>query len=476
MDTTTEKPADTSASEIQRVFESQKANQLKIGKTTAKERRAKLKKLLRAIQKFRPQIKEAMFRDYRKHPTEVDLTEVYPITSEIKHARSNLHNWMGKHRVSTPIALFGSSSYVRYEPKGVSLIISPWNFPFNLTFGPLVSAIAAGNPVIIKPSEMTPHSSALMKKMVEDTFHENEVAVIEGGKDTATELLSLKFNHIFFTGSPAIGKVVMEAAAQNLTSVTLELGGKSPTIIDRSANLKMAARRVAWSKFLNNGQICIAPDYVLVHESLKSKFINQVKNYVAEFYSEHPSESASYARMVNKSHFERVKSYLDDAISKGAKIELGGEFDDSQNYISPTLVSDVPNQSELMTNEIFGPLMPVLTFRELDEAIAEINSREKPLALYIYSKSNRNIDYILNNTRAGGGCINHSSVHFYNPNLPFGGSNNSGIGKGHGEEGFRAFSNARGILRQRFPNALEFLSPPYTKFSQKLIDFTIKWF
>jgi aldehyde dehydrogenase (NAD+) len=238
----------------------------------------------------------------------------------------------------------------------------------------------------------------------------------------------------------------------------------------------MAARRVAWSKFLNNGQICIAPDYALVHESLKSKFIEEGEKYVAEFYSEEPSESGSYARMVNESHFDRVKSYLDDAVTKGAQVEVGGKVDKEQNYISPTVVSDVPKESDLMTNEIFGPVLPVITFENLDEAIAEINDREKPLALYIYSKSKKNINHILNNTRAGGGCINHSSVHFFNPNLPFGGSNNSGIGKGHGEEGFKAFSNARGILRQRIPNALELLSPPYTKFSQKLIDFTIRWF
>jgi aldehyde dehydrogenase (NAD+) len=476
MDKTLDQPKEAKTSDIQRIFESQKANHLKVGNTTVKQRRAKLKKLLRAIEKFRPQIKEAMFRDYRKHPTEVDLTEVYPITSEIKHARSNLRSWMGRQDVSTPFALFGSSSYVRYEPKGVTLIISPWNFPFNLTFGPLVSAIAAGNTAIIKPSEMTPNSSALMAKIVAEAFDENEVAVIEGGKDTATELLALKFNHIFFTGAPAIGKIIMEAAAKHLTSVTLELGGKSPTIVDKSANLKMAARRVAWSKFLNNGQICIAPDYALVHESLKSKFIEEVEKYVAEFYSEEPSESGSYARMVNESHFDRVKSYLDDAVTKGAQVEVGGKVDKEQNYISPTVVSDVPKESDLMTNEIFGPVLPVITFENLDEAIAEINDREKPLALYIYSKSKKNINHILNNTRAGGGCINHSSVHFFNPNLPFGGSNNSGIGKGHGEEGFKAFSNARGILRQRIPNALELLSPPYTKFSQKLIDFTIRWF
>ncbi len=426
--------------------------------------------------KYRPQIKEALYNDYRKHPTEVDLTEIYPITSEIKHTRSKLASWMRNHRVATPLALMGSSSHVRYEPKGVVLIISPWNFPFNLTFYPLVSAIAAGNTVIIKPSEVTPHASALMKVMIEEIFEENEVAVIEGGIDTTTELLKMPFNHIFFTGSPEIGKVVMRAAAKNLTSVTLELGGKSPTIVDKTADLNMAARRIAWAKYLNNGQICIAPDYVFIHESKKDEFVANVNKYIQQFYTENAEDESSYSRIVNNHHYERVKGYIDDAVSKGAIVESGGLFDGGQNFISPTVITNAPKESSLMTNEIFGPVMPVLTFTDIEEVIDEINSREKPLALYIYSKSNKNINHILANTRAGGSCINQNGVHFFNTHLPFGGSNNSGIGKGHGKDGFMEFSNARGILKQHIPNALELLLPPYTKFSQKLIDLTIKYF
>lgn len=476
MEAVLEAPVEAKVSEIQRIFDAQQANHMKVGNSSVSERRAKLKRFHEVIEKYRPQIKEVMFKDYGKHPSEVDLTEVYPITSEIKHARRKLRSWMSKQYIPTPIALLGSSSYVRYEPKGVVLIISPWNFPFNLTFGPLVSAIAAGNTVIIKPSEMTPHSSALMGKLLAEVFDENEVAVIEGGKDTSTELLALKFDHIFFTGAPSIGKVVMTAAAKHLTSVTLELGGKSPTIVDETADLKMAARRVAWGKCLNNGQVCIAPDYVFVHESKKAEFIEEVNKAIKGFYTENAAKESSYARIVNQHHFNRIKSYVDDAVEKGARIELGGNYDASQNYISPTVMTNVSNESKLMTNEIFGPIMPVFTFKNVDEAIAQINEREKPLALYIYSKSNKNINHILSNTRAGGGCINHSSVHFFNTNLPFGGSNNSGIGKGHGYDGFKAFSNARGILRQHIPNALELLLPPYTNFSQKLIDLTIKWF
>ncbi len=476
MEAVLEAPKETKTADLLGIFQAQQANQLKVGKSTVAERKAKLKKLHDAILKYRPQIKEALYNDYRKHPSEVDLTEIYPITSEIKHARRKLAGWMGKHRVPTPLALMGSSSYVRYEPKGVTLIISPWNFPFNLTFYPVVSAIAAGNTIIIKPSEVTPHSSALMKTMMAEIFEENEIAVVEGGKDTTTELLAMPFNHIFFTGAPSIGKIVMAAAAKHLASVTLELGGKSPTIVDETADIDMAARRVAWGKFVNNGQICIAPDYVFVHEKVKAEFLTGVDKYIQKFYTENASDESSYARIVNNNHFKRVKGYIDDAVSKGAKISSGGKFDAAQNYISPTVMTDVPKDSTLMTNEIFGPVMPVYSFTDIREVVDEINTREKPLALYIYSKSNRNINHILASTRAGGSCINHCAVHFFNTNLPFGGSNNSGIGKGHGKDGFMEFSNARGVLRQHIPNALELLLPPYTQFSQKLIDLTIKYF
>ncbi|MEM7299414.1 MAG: aldehyde dehydrogenase family protein, partial [Bacteroidota bacterium] len=255
---------ETSTSEVRRIFDLQKQNQYNIGNTTAAQRIAKLKKLHEAVLKYRPEIKNALFKDYRKHPSEVDLTEIYPVTSEIKHAKSELRIWMNGKHVSTPMAMIGSSSRIKYEPKGVVLIISPWNFPINLTFGPLVSAIAAGNAVMIKPSEMTPHASAVMKKIVSEVFDENEVALLEGGVSTSTELLRLPFNHIFFTGAPSIGKIVMRAASEHLSSVTLELGGKSPTIVDETANIDLAAKRIAWAKYVNNGQVCIAPDYIFV--------------------------------------------------------------------------------------------------------------------------------------------------------------------------------------------------------------------
>jgi aldehyde dehydrogenase (NAD+) len=469
-------PTETSTAEIQRIFNAQKENQFKVGKTTARERIAKLDKLHKAVLKYREEIKKALYNDFRKHPSEVDLTEIYPVTSEIKHAKRDIRRWMRNHKVSTPLALMGSSSYIKYEPKGVVLIVSPWNFPINLTFGPLVTAIAAGNTVIIKPSEQTPHASAIMAKIIKEIYPENEVALVEGGIPTSKDLMELPFNHIFFTGAPSIGKIYMRAAAEHLTSVTLELGGKSPTIVDETADVDTAARRIAWGKFMNNGQICIAPDYIFVHESKKQAFLEKVRSYLQSFYSEDASKEKSYSRMVNNNHYNRVKGYFEDALDKGANIEAGGKFDGDQDYISPTVMTNVSKDSTLMTEEIFGPVLPVYGFTNVDEVIKEINSREKPLALYIYSKKKKNIQHILDNTRAGGSCINHNAVHFFNTNLPFGGSNNSGIGKAHGWHGFEGFSNPRAVFTQHIPNALEMLMPPYNDFKQKLIDLTIKWF
>jgi aldehyde dehydrogenase (NAD+) len=299
--------------------------------------------------------------------------------------------------------------------------------------------------------------------------------VIEGGVETSTRLLELPFNHIFFTGSPHVGKVVMHAASQTLASVTLELGGKSPTIIDETADLAVAARRTAWAKMVNAGQICIAPDYVLVHQSRKDELVRLLLENIKEFFGENAVESNDYARMINERHASRMTRYLEDAALKGATVH-GGKSDSNQNYIQPTVVTDVSLDSDLMQHEIFGPILPLVTYNTLDEAIQLINSKEKPLALYIYSKSERSISHIINNTRAGNTCVNHNALNFYNVNLPFGGSNNSGVGNAHGFFGFEAFSNARSVYRQHVPGAIELLVPPYTKWKEKLIELTVKYF
>lgn len=460
---------------IDRLFEAQRANQYKVGRSSCAQRKAKLLALKKAVEEvFRQEIRDALYADFRKPQAETDLTEIFAITSEINHTVKYLEKWMSDRYVRTPLSFFGSSSFVRCEPKGVCLIISPWNFPVNLSLGPLISAVAAGNTAIVKPSEYTPHTSAVIRKIVNHVFSPDEVEVVEGGVETSTGLLALPFNHIFFTGSPQVGKVVMKAAAGHLASVTLELGGKSPVIIDESAHIKTAARRLAWGKFINSGQICIAPDYVFVHRSKAEVFVKELEQVLEEFYGSAPLNSASYCSIVNAKHAERVYSYLEDAVEKGARVVFGGEKEDAR--ISPTLITEVPQDSRLMKEEIFGPLLPVLTYDDPEEVVKYICSGEKPLALYIYSNKKSRIEFFLSNTRAGGTCINNNDMHFLQPYLPFGGDNNSGIGKAHGEWGFKAFSNERSVYRQHLPSVLEKLMPPYTSGKNRVIEWIVKLF
>ncbi|WP_418510639.1 aldehyde dehydrogenase family protein [Corallibacter sp.] len=459
------------------VFNSQKSNQFAVAKASYKERINKLNALKNAIENtHKDAIREAIYADFKKPYTETDLTEIYPVIGDIKFAKQQLKSWMKRQKVETPLALLGSSSWYIYEPKGVCLIISPWNFPLNLTFGPLVSAIAAGNTVIIKPSEMTPHISKVMKAIISELFSENEVALIEGGVKTSQALLELPFNHIFFTGSPQVGKVVMKAASNHLASVTLELGGKSPAIIDDTIDLKTAVKRLVWGKFVNNGQTCIAPDYVFIKASIKDVFIAEIRNQLQKFYSTNAETSDSYSRIVNKKHFNRLVSYLQDAKRLSATIEIGGQTKQDDCYIAPTVVSNLPEDSLLLQEEIFGPILPIKIYDNIDEVITYINTKEKPLALYIYSKHKRTIDKVISNTRAGTSCINNNVVQYSNHNLPFGGSNNSGIGKSHGYFGFQEFSNMRSVMKQHNKGSVEFLFPPYTTLKQKIVDITLKWF
>ena len=460
----------------QDIFNAQKANQFNVGNTTYKARIAKLKALKQAIAvDYKQRIREALYADFKKPFLETDLTEIYPVISEIKYVSSELKGWMARQKVDTPLQLLGSSSWIKYEPKGVCLIISPWNFPLNLTLGPLVSAIAAGNTVIIKPSELTPHTTQVMSELISELFPENEIALVKGEVDVSTELLKLPFNHIFFTGSPHVGKIVMQAAAKHLTSVTLELGGKSPAIITPSANLKAAAQRVAWGKFVNNGQTCIAPDYIYIEAGLKAEFIAEFKIAVQSFYDK-AENSESYARIVNDKHFNRLKNYINQAQKDDATIELGGHTTDLDNFIEPTVISNLAEDSVLFQEEIFGPILPVKTYTDIHEVITYVNANEKPLALYIYGKDKKETQFIINNTRAGSTCINTNVLQYSNHYLPFGGSNNSGIGKAHGYFGFQEFSNMRSVLKQHTKGSIEFLFPPYTNFKQKLVDFTLKWF
>lgn len=470
-------PDTLAVSDIHQLFAAQKAHQFTVANAPIKTRKAKLRALKKAVlDTYRQEIRSALAADMGKAPSEVDLIEIYPVVKEIKHALANLRTWTNKQMVPTPLSFVGSSSYIRYEPKGVCLILSPWNFPVNLCLGPLVSAIAAGNTVIIKPSEFTPKTSRLLKKIITDLFPPEEISVIEGSVETASQLLKLPFNHIFFTGSPKVGKIVMEAAAKNLSSVTLELGGKSPTIVDETANIPMSAKLIAWGKWINSGQVCVAPDFVYVHESRIASFVAEMKKSLIEFFGQDASQSPDYTRMIDQRQLDRVQQYLDDAVHRGATVAHGGKTVASRTCMEPTILQEVSADSMVMQEEIFGPILPILPYTDLDAVLSGLNTQEKPLALYIYSGSRRNMEHISRNTRAGGTCINHNGIHFFHPDLPFGGSNNSGIGKSHGFYGFAAFSNARSYYHQKVRGPLELLMPPYSKLKEKLIEWTVRYF
>jgi aldehyde dehydrogenase (NAD+) len=440
----------------------------------------RLKKLRDWIHANRSALHKAMYDDFRKNPTEVDGTELFHVLSEIKNAVEHLDEWTAPKKVDAPMTMLGTRSFIQYEPRGLCLIMSPWNYPFSLCVGPLVAAIAAGNAVVLKPSELTPHVSAIIKQMTEEVFDPSIVSIFEGGPEVSQQLLKLPFDHIFFTGSSTIGKLVMKAAAENLTSVTLELGGKSPTIITDSAYLREAARRTAVAKFVNNGQTCIAPDYVLVDEKISAMFIKELIQQTKELFTEKGGAfqtSAYYCRIVNDKHFKRLTNLLNNALQQGAVLEFGGEVDESTRFIHPTIISRLPRSSGLINEEIFGPILPIITYAKVEEAIDFINEKPKPLALYIFTASKKVQRMILNETSSGGVCINDSAIHFLHSNLPFGGVNNSGIGKSHGYYGFLAFSNEKPVMKQRrgFTSVQAFY-PPYTNISKRLMDWFMKLF
>jgi aldehyde dehydrogenase (NAD+) len=469
----------TERQQLRGIFLEQKNAVRKLRTEPVSFRRERLKLLRTWIHNNRQRIHEAMLADFRKNPTEVDAIEIFHVLNEIQVALTNLDRWTAMKKVDAPMTMLGTRSYIQYEPRGVCLIISPWNYPFSLATGPLVAALSAGNAVIIKPSELTPNVSALIKSMAGEIFSPEVVSVVEGNAAVASELLKFPFDHIFFTGSPAIGKVVMKAAAEHLTSVTLELGGKSPTIVAASANLKDAAERIAVAKFVNNGQTCIAPDYLLVDEKISERFVTLLKNAVSRLFAENGNfeTSASYCRIVNQKHFLRLNDLLQDALAQGAKLEMSGSVDERSRFFHPMILTQVPMHSRILEEEIFGPILPVLTYKDIDEAIGVISSRPKPLALYLYTTEKRIKRKVLTETSAGAVCINDSGIHFLHHNLPFGGINNSGTGKSHGHYGFLAFSHEKPVLQQKSGfTSVKLFYPPYTATSRKIMDWFLKFF
>ena len=427
----------------------------------------------------RTSIHESLNKDLHKPESETELAEIWYVLSEIRLAKKNLRKWMRSKRMgASTLALLTAKSWIHYEPRGVVLIIAPWNFPFNLTVGPLVSAIAAGNRVIVKPSEMTPHVSNLINQMINELFKPNRVAIFEGDHVIAQHLLTYPFHHIFFVGSPSIGKIVMESAAKHLASITLELGGKTPTIIDETASIKMAVNKLAWGKCINLGQSCISPDYILVHEDKKKEFMKELSKKINEIYGNSFNEkknSKDLARIVNQRHWDRLDSLLMSAIDQGASTIHGGGKDRNELFIEPTILDSITFEMDIMKEEIFGPLLPVLGFSDLEECVKIINQGNKPLALYMFSESKSNIRTIINNTSSGGMVINEVKTHFLNLNLPFGGVNTSGMGRCHGHEGFLAFSNERAMQQNGSLSLVGLTFPPYDKWKKKVINIIARY-
>jgi aldehyde dehydrogenase (NAD+) len=455
---------DTPPEQLQAAFEAQGPKALALRSSTAAQRIARIKALREALLAQREALYAAFAQDMRKSQAEVEATELMPVLDEMRHVIGGLKGWMKPKRVWPTSTTLGLKARIHYQPRGRVLIIAPWNYPLNLCLGPLVSAVGAGNTVILKPSEMTPTVSKLIGQIIASVFDRTEVALFEGAQATSQALLALPFDHIFFTGSPTVGKLVMAAAAKNLTSVTLELGGKSPTIVDESADVAMAAENLMWGKFINSGQTCIAPDYVYVHASVKAAFVQECLKALDKLYGQAAQRGSNpdLTRIVNLRHTQRLKRILDDAMSRGARVLVGGQVDEAAQFVAPTLIEGAGFESRILQEEIFGPLLPILEFTDLDAVIRQINAGPKPLALYVYSRNSARTERVLLETSSGGACVNHCVIHYAHGNLPFGGVNNSGIGNGHGYFGFKAFSHERSVVTGGPIRSEKLFAPPYT--------------
>ncbi|HEY5591697.1 MAG TPA: aldehyde dehydrogenase [Paludibacter sp.] len=424
-----------------------------------------LKRFKSAIQKFENKIAEALWKDLHKSKEEAYLTETSIVLQEIDNHLKHLKRWVKSKRVSTPIHLLPSSSKIIYEPLGVSLIIAPWNYPFQLLMNSVVGAISSGCCAILKPSPYTPNVAGVMEELIHETFEGKYISIVQGGRDVNRILLEQRFDIIFFTGSPDLGKIVMKAAANHLTPVVLELGGKSPCIVDATANLDVAAKRIAWGKTINAGQTCIAPDYLFVHSSIKNELLKKIAANMENMFGENAQESPYFPRIVNQNAMQRLQKLL-----LHGDIVYGGKVDSDDRYISPTIIDEVKPDFPIMQEEIFGPLLPVMTFEKIDTVIEYVNSHEKPLAFYYFGKNKQAKD-VLSKTTSGGGCVNDTLMHITNHHLPFGGVGNSGMGRYHGHDSFLAFSNARSIVTTPtwFDLPVKYVPFKYFKWVKKIL-------
>lgn len=427
-----------------------------------------LKRLKQLIKEHQEAICQALYADLYKPKFEAYGGEVALCLKEIDYTIKNIDTWTKPKKVPASLMQLPASAKIYPEPLGVVLIIGAWNYPFQLIVAPLIAAIAAGNCAIIKPSEVAANTSHLIADIFQQNFEPGFITVVEGGKETTQELLSEKFDHIFFTGGSQVGKIVMAAAANHLTPVTLELGGKSPCIVDANTNLEDTANKIAWGKFVNAGQTCIAPDYLLVDRQVKTELLEQIKTCIGKFYGDNPATSPDYARIINERHFNRLCNFL-----KAGEIIIGGETNLSDRYIAPTAIDRVDWDDAIMQEEIFGPILPVLEYTDLDEAIAQINTRPKPLALYFFSQDREKQAKVLRETSSGGVCINDTVIHCVSTTLPFGGVGASGMGSYHGKAGFNTFSHDKSVLRKSSLPDLRLRFPPYEG-KLKLLDWLFR--
>ncbi|MCY8521415.1 aldehyde dehydrogenase [Bacillus atrophaeus] len=427
-----------------------------------------LRNVKQAIKTYEADVLSALYQDLHKSEHEAYMTEIGIVLKEISFVMKRLRKWAKPKKVKTPLTHIGSQSVMIPEPYGTVLVIAPWNYPFQLALSPLIGAIAAGNTVIVKPSEYTPAVSAVLSSIIRDVFPSDYVTLVEGGPDTSTALLKQPFDYIFFTGSVSVGKIVMEAAAKQLIPVTLELGGKSPCIVHKDADIKLAAKRIIFGKFTNAGQTCIAPDYLVVHEEIKSEFVKEMKHIIGEFFGHQPELNPAYGKIVSERHFQRLIGFLNDGIPL-----TGGKADHKHHKIAPTILDQVKDEAPVMQEEIFGPIFPLFTYRSTDEVIAMVNARPKPLALYLFTNHKTVEQHILENIPFGGGCINDTLMHAATPYLPFGGVGESGIGRYHGFDSFNTFTHKKSILKQtnRFDLAFRY---PSSKIGLRLIRKLLK--
>ncbi|WP_066392356.1 aldehyde dehydrogenase [Cytobacillus eiseniae] len=424
-----------------------------------------LEKLREGILKYETKISEALQKDLGKHPFESYTTEVGFTLNSITHTIKRLKKWAKPKKVDTPLALFPAKSMVMYEPYGTVLIIGPFNYPFQLLIEPLIGAIAAGNCAVLKPSELVPHVSAVVTEMIESIFDPSYIRSVQGSVETNISLMNAPFDYIFFTGSIPVGKMVMEAAAKNLVPVTLELGGKSPVIVDKSADMKVAAERIIWGKTVNSGQTCVAPDYLMVDEAIKKELIDEMIQTLKRFFGSTIEQSKDFGRIVNERHYQRLLTILE---KEKNHVIFGGGTNATTRFIEPTLI-EATWQSATMEDEIFGPLLPIITYKNLDEAIEMINKRAKPLALYLFTADKQIEERVLTEISSGGVCINNTVTHLANPDLPFGGVGSSGMGAYHGHHSFLTFSHQKSILKSSTKINIKMLFPPYNDKNLQLV-------